>query len=136
MADQPAGGRDPLQQMIIDELKALRAEQTAGFDRMRAEFNARIDRLVTTEAFTAEQRRTDERFAALGQDIQDERLAREKADIAERDARKKFIEDYESERRDLTRWQRDSRSKWILAIVGLIASPVVVAIVQNILGGR
>lgn len=65
-----------MQQMIIDELKALRQEQTAGFNAIRAEFNQRLDRLVTTEAFTAEQRRVDERFAAMGQDIVDERLAR------------------------------------------------------------
>jgi ABC-type multidrug transport system fused ATPase/permease subunit len=71
-----AGGRDPLQQMIIDELKALRTEQSAGFNSVRAEFNARLDRLVTTEAFTAEQRRVDERFSNLGQDIVDERIAR------------------------------------------------------------
>lgn len=98
--------------------------------------NARIDKLVTTEAFVAEQRRVDERLAALGQDIQDERLAREKGDLEERTARKQFVKDYDDERKELTRWQRDSRSKWILAIVGLIASPIVVALVQNFLGGR
>lgn len=76
MPEHAAGGRDPLQQMIIDELKALREGQQRGFDSMRAEFNTRLDRLVTTEAFTAEQRRVDERFAAMGQDIVDERLAR------------------------------------------------------------
>lgn len=77
MTVQPAGGRDPLQQMIIDQLKALGEGQQRGFDSLRAEFNQRLDRLVTTEAFTAEQRRVDERMAAMGQDIVDERLARQ-----------------------------------------------------------
>lgn len=74
---QTPGGRDPLQQMIIDQLKALGEGQQRGFDSLRAEFNQRLDRLVTTEAFTAEQRRVDERLASLGQDIVDERLARQ-----------------------------------------------------------
>lgn len=65
-----------MQQMIIDQLKALGEGQQRGFDSLRAEFNQRLDRLVTTEAFTAEQRRVDERLSNLGQDIVDERLAR------------------------------------------------------------
>ncbi|MCG7285348.1 hypothetical protein MHY85_05080 [Cellulomonas sp. ACRRI] len=135
MTTQTPGGRDPLQQMIIDELKALRAEQATGFNAIRAEFNARLDRLVTTEAFAAEQRRVDQRFAEMGQDIVDERLAREKADDREATRRSQFIEKYELERADTAKWQRDSRSKWILAIVGLVASPIVVAVVQYVLGG-
>lgn len=63
--------------MIIDQLKALGEGQQRGFDSLRAEFNQRLDRLVTTEAFAAEQRRVDERLAAMGQDIVDERLARQ-----------------------------------------------------------
>ena len=83
---QSAGGRDPLQQMIIDEIRTTRAEQNQRLDQMRIEFNARLDRLVTTEAFAAEQRRVDDRFAAQGEDIVGEASAR-KADIkALRDA--------------------------------------------------
>lgn len=66
-----------MQQMIIDELKALRGDQQRGFESIRSEFNQRLDRLVTTEAFAAEQRRVDERLSAMGQDIVDERLARQ-----------------------------------------------------------
>ena len=61
--------RDPVTQIVLDELRALRIDM-----------NARLDRLVSQEAFSAEQRRVDDRHAALGQDVVDERLAR-KADV-------------------------------------------------------
>ena len=54
-----------VQQIILDEVRAVRSDM-----------NARLDKLVTTEAFTAEQRRVDQQFANQGQDIVDERIAR------------------------------------------------------------
>lgn len=47
---------------------------------MRTEMNTRLDKLVTAEAFAAEQRRVDERHLILVGDIADERASR-KADI-------------------------------------------------------
>jgi hypothetical protein len=67
---------DSLFQLVLNEVKAVRADMNAGNTALRAEFNARIDKLVSTEAFTAEQRRVDERFADLGSDLVAEREAR------------------------------------------------------------
>ncbi|WP_281265477.1 hypothetical protein [Curtobacterium sp. 9128] len=39
----------------------------------RTETNQRLDKLVTQDAFEAEKRRTDDRFAALGKDVVDNR---------------------------------------------------------------
>jgi hypothetical protein len=47
---QNTGGIDPIQQIILDELRGTRRE-----------INDRLDKLVTTEAFQAEQRRVDDR---------------------------------------------------------------------------
>lgn len=68
-----------MQQMILDQLGTLRAEQRSGFTDLRSEINLRLDRLVTNEAFAAEQKRVDERNASLGREMGDERTAREKA---------------------------------------------------------
>ncbi|MFC8732190.1 hypothetical protein ACFT5B_07010 [Luteimicrobium sp. NPDC057192] len=54
--------------------------------RMLRSMDGKLDRLVTRESFDAETRRVDDKFAAQGQDIVDERVAREKA-IAELTAR-------------------------------------------------
>lgn len=56
------GGSGVLYQLVIEQLTLLRQEQRNGFDSMRAEFNGRIDRLVTQEAFAAEQQRTNDKF--------------------------------------------------------------------------
>lgn len=71
-----------MQQVILEQLQTLRSEQRAGFDSIRAEFNQRIDRLVTSEAFTAEQRRVDDRLAQLGRELGEERAIR-KAEFEE-----------------------------------------------------
>jgi hypothetical protein len=46
---------------------------------MRSDFNARLDKLVSTDAFAAEQKRRDELHSSLVQDLADERVARERA---------------------------------------------------------
>ena len=46
----------------------------------RIEINQRLDRLVTTEAFAAEQRRVDERFREQSKDAEAEVTARKEAD--------------------------------------------------------
>ena len=60
--------RDPVTQIVLDELRALRTDM-----------NARLDKLVTQEAFAAEQRRVDQRHDSLGQDVVDERESRKTA---------------------------------------------------------
>lgn len=74
--DNGQGGRDPLQQMIIDELRGMRQESNQRLDSMRSEFNQRLDRLVTTEAFAGEQRRVDDRIADLQAALTAEKEAR------------------------------------------------------------
>lgn len=68
-----------MQQVILEQLQTLRNEQRQGFDSIRAEFNQRIDRLVTNEAFAAEQRRVDDKFSSLGREIGEERGARKQS---------------------------------------------------------
>lgn len=72
-----------MQTVILEQLQTLRTEQREGFASMRSEFNQRIDRLVTSEAFTAEQRRVDEKFSSQGKEIADERASREAAFAAQ-----------------------------------------------------
>lgn len=68
-----------MQQVILEQLQTLRNEQRQGFDSIRSEFNQRIDRLVTNEAFAAEQRRVDDKFGSLGREIGEERGARKQS---------------------------------------------------------
>lgn len=88
VAGPESQGRDPVQQMIIDEIRTMRAESNQRLDQMRTEFNARLDRLVTNEAFAAERSRVDDRLGDLASDVALERAAREAAITAERTARK------------------------------------------------
>lgn len=100
--------RDPVTQIVLDELRALRADM-----------NARLDRLVTQEAFAAEQRRVDERHATLGVDVAGERLAR-KADV-------------ETLRASLAKTA--ANIKWILAAVIIPSAAIVTSIVLYFRGG-
>lgn len=65
--------------MILEELRTLRREQSNGFESLRAEFNARMDRLVTSDAFLGEQRRVNDRFLQTSKDIEAERELRKEA---------------------------------------------------------
>lgn len=56
-------------------LEQQRIDMKEGF----AQLNNRLDKLVSAEAFTAEQRRVDEKFVDMQGDLQDERTARERA---------------------------------------------------------
>jgi len=52
-----------------------------------AQINARLDRLVSQDAFEAERRRVDERLAALGADVVEEKTDRLSAVESEKQAR-------------------------------------------------
>lgn len=71
-----------MQSLILDQLKSIRVEQQNGFNQLRSEFNLRLDKLVTQEAFNAEQRRVDVLLAGLGKDIADEQAARKEEMLA------------------------------------------------------
>jgi regulator of protease activity HflC (stomatin/prohibitin superfamily) len=104
-----------------------------------ATVNARLDKLVSQDVFLAEQRRVDERHAALQADIaeekaeriaaiRDERAERVAADTAEQNAREAAITKEKGEREKIGVWVR-----WVAAS---IAIPVVLffANVVNDLG--
>lgn len=97
---------------------------------MRSDFNARLDKLVSTDAFTAEQKRRDELHSSLVQDLADERVARERAIAqeatfrdaqvaAERDARIKAHA--ETDQRSKRAW---AAVRWTLATVIAVAGVI------------
>ena len=58
------------------ELKRLIERLEVGVNGLGARLEARLDKLVSQEAFSAEQRRVDDKFKDLADDIAQERLAR------------------------------------------------------------
>lgn len=58
-------------------LEQMRADMRSGFEGI----NTRLDKLVTQDAFQAEQRRVDERFREIKDDLVEERGARERAEL-------------------------------------------------------
>lgn len=100
--------RDPVTQIVLDELRALRSEM-----------NQRLDRLVTTESFVDERWRVDQRYNALGQDIVDERVSR-KADVESlRNAQAKIA----------------GNVRWAFAAIVLPSAGLVTTIVLALRGG-
>ncbi|UUW88408.1 hypothetical protein [Pimelobacter simplex] len=81
MSQEP--GPWQLQQRLDERLDKIDVNQQAGFDRL----DKRLDRLVTTEAFNAEQRRVDDKLKDLADDIAAERDARRMALVDEQRAR-------------------------------------------------
>lgn len=99
---------DQLAQVVLGELRSLRSEM-----------NQRLDRLVTTEAFAAEQRRVDQRHDALGQDIVDER-----------ESRKSAITDLKTQQAKTA-----SNVRWAFAAIVLPTAGLVTTIVLALRGG-
>lgn len=104
-----------------------------GFAAVRAD----IARLVSQEVFLAEQRRVDERHAALQADIteekaeriaaiKDEQAAREKALIAEATARQTGLAEEKS--------AREKVGTWVRFVAASIAIPTVLLIADLIQG--
>lgn len=100
-----------------------------------ASINARLDKLVSQDVFLAEQRRVDERHAALQADIteekaeriaaiKDEQAAREKAIIAEKTAREAAIAEERSARERVGTWVRFVAASIAIPTVLLIADLV------------
>lgn len=88
---------------------------------MRTDFNQRLDKLVSTDAFTAEQRRRDDQYLELGKDIQQERIDRETAVRHEKEAREKAHE--QTDARSRRAW---SGVRWaivaVISIAGVVAA--------------
>lgn len=77
MAEEPGGWE------LRRALEQQRTDMREGF----AQINARLDRLVSQDAFTAEQRRVDDRLKDLADDIAAEKVARQQAILDERRTR-------------------------------------------------
>jgi hypothetical protein len=88
---------------------------------MRTDFNARLDKLVSTDAFTAEQKRRDDQYLELGKDIQQERLDRVEAVRHEKEAREKAHA--ETDGRSRRAW---AAVRWtvvaVISIAGVVAA--------------
>lgn len=103
-----------VQNLILGELQTLRTEQKTGFESVRAEFNQRLDRLVTHDAFTSEQRRVDDRLVDLVAVISQERADRQSALQTERTDRLAEIGKI-SKRVD----QTTSNLRWVAASIAI-----------------
>lgn len=84
---------------------------------------SRLDKLVSTDVFAAEQKRRDEQIAGVVQDLADERIARAEAIAAEKIAREAAIR-HERDARLQAHAETDKRSKnawagvrWTIATV-------------------
>lgn len=73
MADEPGGWE------LKRSHEQLRQDMREGF----AQMNSRLDQVVTASAFTAEQRRVDDKLKDLAEDIANEREQRQQAMTAE-----------------------------------------------------
>lgn len=100
--------RDPVTQIVLDEVRALRGEM-----------NQRLDRLVTTESFVDERWRVDQRYNALGQDIVDERTSRKTA-----------IEELKAQQA-----KTNANVRWAFAAIVLPSAGLVTTIVLALRGG-
>lgn len=87
---------------------SIRDDQRNGF----AAINARLDRLVSTELFSADQRRVDERLKDLADDITAERAMRIKSIDDEQAARIKLAEEYKTALDKLT-----TNLRWVAAAI-------------------
>ena len=93
---QTPNGIDPIQQIILDELRGTRRE-----------INDRLDKLVTTEAFQAEQRRVDDRHEEHTRNTNAEHLAiRTMVDEKVKEARAEVLQKVE----DSTKGWKDANS--------------------------
>lgn len=127
-ADSPTSGE--LSRLIA----SIRDDQRNGF----AAINARLDRLVSTELFSADQRRVDERLKDLADDIASEIASRTKALEEEKAARVKATEDEKAARVLAIEDQRVAMDK-LTTNLRWVAAAIIVPIalfVTNIVLGR
>jgi len=95
--------------------------------RMLRQIDAKVDKLVTREVFDAEARRVDERFASQGQDIVDERVAREKAVLEVEQDLMKAVETVESRLDSIV-----AAARWALGGVGAVLLAVLVFVLPHL----
>ena len=113
------GTRDPVTQIVLEELRSLRLE-----------INQRLDRLVTTEAFAAEQRRMDGLLSGINEDIANERVARADAIAGSVAAREVAITEVKGAISDVKAAiaKTASHMKWLVAAIIIPVAGIVTTI--------
>lgn len=128
MTDEPTLGE------ALRRLDATREDMREGF----AQINARLDRLVTNDAFQAEQRRVDDKFRDFTKALDDERTARVRAIAEEKLQRVDDIASAEKAREDGDKRQQIQLDKltgnlrWLAAS---IAVPIALFIANIVAAG-
>lgn len=102
MADEPGGWE------LKRSHEQLRQDMRDGFNQL----GQRLDKVVTAEAFAAEQRRVDDKFKDLNDDIVTERSQRQDAIAEEKAAREKGDAAQQAALDKLV-----SNQKWLIAAV-------------------
>jgi hypothetical protein len=120
MVDEPTGW---------EMKRAMEAMDRAMRDGL-AQINARLDKLVSQDAFQAEQRRRDDQYATLMADIADEKAERVAAIEAEKRAR---------ERGDAAQQAQldkaDANRRWLWAAVVIPIAGIIVTVLLARGGG-
>jgi len=118
VAGEPTAS-DPVTQIILDELRALRIEM-----------NRRLDRSITIESFADERLRVDQRYSNLGQDIVDERASRKAEVLTERTDRKADVESLR-----IVQAKIAANVRWAFAAIVLPTAGIITTIVLYARGG-
>lgn len=88
----------------------------------RTETNQRLDKLVTQDAFEAEKRRTEDRFAALGRDVVDNNAEANAGITAlENDLKAKTLRDQDRED-EARRFKAGQVVSIVLGVAAIVAS--------------
>ncbi|WP_235739006.1 hypothetical protein [Nocardioides alcanivorans] len=119
MADEPGGWE------LHRAVKKMGEDLTTGL----AQLNQRLDRLVSTDAFNAEQRRVDDRLKDLADDIAGERAARVAAQETERSERKEGDKAQQATLDKLT-----TNLRWVAASIILPIALFVATLLMNMRG--
>ena len=131
MANEEAGGIPPWVQFIRTDLSS-----------MEGRINSRLDKMVSTDLFIAEQKRVDGRFKDLQDDVTaaNAAAAHSNASVAaERDARMRAetetarVESQQQKNKE----EQTARNRWTLLglVATIIISPVFAAIITFIING-
>lgn len=107
-------------------VEQLREDSKAGFSQL----NQRLDRLVTTDAFAAEQRRVDDRLKDLADDIASERADRVAAVADEKTLREAGDARQQTQLDKLT-----TNIRWVAASIALPVGLFIANLVINSRGG-
>ena len=119
MTDEPGGWE------LHRAVKKMSEDVANGF----AQLNARLDKLVSTDTFNAEQRRVDDRLKDLADDIASEREARLTAQETERAERKEGDKAQKATIEKLT-----TNLRWVAASIILPIALFVATLLMNMRG--